>query len=202
MFITFVANIRSKSLARPKRLRRVSNPPVVSGFKPYGGTAREGGEHHSVFLHLEEYEVIRLCDYERLSHNEAAKAMDVSRPTLTRIYAAARAKMAEALVTGRQIIIEGGKVYFDSDWYKCRACGCYFNHTGSEAEKLLCPLCGSTKVVSHDPGDEEVKAARRTPRDLCVCPSCGFEREHEAGLPCREEVCPVCNSHLMRKNNI
>ncbi|HPK84022.1 MAG TPA: DUF134 domain-containing protein, partial [Bacteroidales bacterium] len=50
---------------RPKRLRRVSNPPVISGFKPYGGLAK-AGKPQSVFLHLEEYEVLRLCDYENL----------------------------------------------------------------------------------------------------------------------------------------
>ena len=83
---------------RPKRLRRVSNPPLISGFKPYGNKDVEGSGR-KIFLHFEEYEALRLCDHELLNHLEASKEMEVSRPTLTRIYAAARQKIADALVT-------------------------------------------------------------------------------------------------------
>lgn len=76
--------------------------------------------------------------------------MDVSRPTLTRIYARARQKIAEALVTGKQIIIEGGKIYYDSDWYSCAGCGCYFNNPFKEMEIKECPLCGDSKVTFYD----------------------------------------------------
>ncbi len=132
---------------RPKRLRRVSNPPLVSGFKPYGGIARD--EHPKpVFLHLEEYEVIRLCDFENLNHHEAARVMDVSRPTLTRIYAKARAKIGDAIVNGKQIIIEGGKIYFDSEWYKCNGCNCLFNQPEKSIEPSECPLCGRSETIS------------------------------------------------------
>ena len=71
----------------------------------------------TIFLNLEEYEAIRLCDYEMLNHHQASILMAVSRPTLTRIYSKARQKIAVALVQGKQIIIEGGKIYFDSEWY-------------------------------------------------------------------------------------
>ena len=112
---------------RPLRLRKISNPPPVSGFKPYGNK-NNGIKAESVFLHYEEYEALRLCDYEMLNHHQASVIMDVSRPTLTRIYARARQKIALALVQGRQIIIEGGKIYFDSDWFACKSCGCFFNN--------------------------------------------------------------------------
>jgi hypothetical protein len=50
--------------------------------------------------------------------------MGVSRPTYIRIYASALQKIAKAFVEGRLIFIEGGKVYFDSDWYRCNTCEC------------------------------------------------------------------------------
>lgn len=186
---------------RPTRLRRVSNPPVISGFKPYGGMAKVG-QPRSVFLHLEEYEVIRLCDFENLNHHEAARVMDVSRPTLTRIYAKARAKIADALVTGKQIIIEGGKIYFDSEWYKCNVCGCLFNQPEKSVTPEKCPLCGSGSIVNYVPVDDSTPVTRRAPSDICVCPGCGYEREHEPSRRCKDEECPVCGSHLMRKNNL
>ncbi len=186
---------------RPTRLRRVSNPPVISGFRPYGGVAKEG-QAQSVFLHLEEYEVIRLCDYENFNHHEAARVMDVSRPTLTRIYAKARAKIADALVTGKQIIIEGGKVYFDSEWYKCNGCNCLFNQPEKSVMPEKCPLCGSSEVVNYVPVDESTPVTHRAPSDICFCPACGYEKEHEPSQRCKDEICPVCNSRLMRKNNL
>lgn len=173
----------------------------MSGFKPYGGNARD--EHpQSVFLHLEEYEVIRLCDFENLNHHEAARVMDVSRPTLTRIYAKARAKIADAIVTGKQIIIEGGKIYFDSEWYKCSGCNCLFNQPEKSVAPSECPLCGSDKIINYVPTDEAIPVTRHSNVDICVCPACGFEKQHEPSRPCKEEICPVCSSRLMRKNNL
>ncbi len=59
---------------RPFRLRKISNPPVISGFKPYG-LEKNATKPESVFLHLEEYEALRLCDYEMLNHHQAAILM-------------------------------------------------------------------------------------------------------------------------------
>jgi predicted DNA-binding protein (UPF0251 family) len=132
---------------RPLRLRKVSSPPVISGLKPYGGKASDG-IHDVIFLHLEEYEAIRLCDHEQMNHQQASALMGVSRPTLTRIYARARHKIADALVTGKQLIIEGGKIYFDSEWYTCGSCGCYFNNPDRMLKVEHCALCRSTKITA------------------------------------------------------
>ncbi|MBN1108147.1 MAG: DUF134 domain-containing protein [Bacteroidales bacterium] len=133
---------------RPARLRKISNPPSVSGFRPYGGKARKG-KPEALFLHIEEFEALRLCDHEQLNHQQAAEAMAVSRPTLTRIYARARSKVAEAFVFGKQIIIEGGKVYFDSEWYSCRTCGCSFNNPHRQEHVERCALCGSKDFTNY-----------------------------------------------------
>lgn len=133
---------------RPTRLRKISNPPVISGFKPYG--AKDNHIKADVFLQLEEYEAIRLCDYEMLNHQQASEIMNVSRPTLTRIYSKARQKLAEALVLGKQIIIEGGKIYFDSEWYSCKSCGSFFNNPEKQKKISECPLCMSKNIFPCD----------------------------------------------------
>jgi len=139
---------------RPFRPSKISNPPVISGFKPYG-TWKNSPKPGTVFLHLEEYEAIRLCDHEQLNHKQAAGMMAVSRPTLTRIYARARRKIAEAMVEGKQIIIEGGKIYFDSEWYSCKACGCYFNNPDKLMKRIICPLCKSSDITNADIGNKK-----------------------------------------------
>ena len=142
---------------RPLRIRKISNPPIISGFKPYG-IKKNNGKTGDVFLLLEEYEALRLCDYEMLNHHQASVIMNISRPTLTRIYARARQKIAQALVQGSQIIIEGGKIYFDSDWFTCKMCGCYFNNPEKQEKIKECPLCRSNDINNYDQGmsdDEE-----------------------------------------------
>ncbi len=73
-------------------------------------------------LAFDEYEAIRLLDYDGLNQEQAAEKMGVSRPTLTRIYEKARQKIAQAFVEGKMIVINGGNVQFDSLWYRCTKC--------------------------------------------------------------------------------
>jgi hypothetical protein len=75
--------------------------------------------------------------------------MEVSRPTFTRIYESARRKVAQAFVQGRPIVFEGGKVYFDSEWYACNTCGCWFNHPAKDTKVASCALCGSTAIEQY-----------------------------------------------------
>jgi predicted DNA-binding protein (UPF0251 family)/DNA-directed RNA polymerase subunit RPC12/RpoP len=183
---------------RPFRLRKISNPPSISGLKPYGNK-KHSGRHECIFLNLEEYEAIRLCDYEMLNHHQASVTMEVSRPTLTRIYSKARQKIAEALVMGKQIIIEGGKIYFDSEWYSCKLCGCYFNNPDKQQEIIECPLCRSKVFGNYIPHNEESEEQVTRCMDICICPDCGFETPHHFGRPCIDEVCPECGNRLVRK---
>jgi rRNA maturation endonuclease Nob1 len=134
-----------------------------------------------------------------MNHHQASVIMNVSRPTLTRIYARARQKIAEAMVKGWRIIIEGGKIYFDSDWFECSSCSCFFNNPDKQQEITGCPLCGSkdVSVVEQDPEETGETAARCS--DICICRGCGYEQPHGFGRPCRDEVCPKCGSGMMRK---
>lgn len=125
-------------------MRRIFNVPVIKGFRPYGNSISSLGRREVISLFYEEYESLRLCDYEKLNHDQASQRMHISRPTFTRIYASAREKIATAFVEGKQMIIEGGKVYFDSEWYHCLDCSCHFNHPDKEKSIKNCPLCHST----------------------------------------------------------
>lgn len=183
---------------RPKLIRKVSNPPIISGFKPYGGKETENVKN-PILLNYEEYEAIRLCDFEMMNHHQASVIMQVSRPTLTRIYAKARFKIAEAFVQGRQIIIEGGKVYFDSEWYTCNSCGCYFNNPEKLTDIKNCPLCRSEDIVNCDKIPEESTEEFVRCGDLCICPICSYELNHQNGVPCRTEICPSCGAKMVRK---
>lgn len=117
----------------------MNNPPHFRGFKPIGVS----GKNHPVVMNYEEYEAIRLSDFELLGQVESAEKMGVARPTFARIYESARRKVAQAFVQGKSIVFEGGKVYFDSEWYSCNNCGCWFNHPEKEEEVTACALCGS-----------------------------------------------------------
>ncbi len=132
---------------RVRILRKISDIPKVKGFKPYGKDL-ENKEATPINMLYEEYEAIRLSDYNLLNHHQASIVMCVSRPTFTRIYASALQKIAQAFVEGRPITIDGGKVYFDSNWFYCKKCNCYFNSIEEESENIYCPLCKNKEVIA------------------------------------------------------
>jgi predicted DNA-binding protein (UPF0251 family) len=94
-------------MPRPKIPRFVAAYPVLSTFIPQG--VAPTGE---VFLSLEGLEAIRLSDFECLDQETAATLMDISRQTYGRILAEARGTVAQALVTGKALRIEGGTYAF------------------------------------------------------------------------------------------
>lgn len=119
---------------RRKRYRRISAPPSIKGYKPIGIPRTQIGE---IILLFEEYEALKLADYENLTQEEAAKRMDISRPTFTRIYDHCRKKLAQAFIEGLAIIIEGGDVSFEKNWYRCKTCYTVF-HSEDGAKCYSC----------------------------------------------------------------
>jgi predicted DNA-binding protein (UPF0251 family) len=170
----------------------------VKGFKPYGFVSASRAEE-PVNLLYEEYEAMRLSDYEHYNHHQASIVMGVSRPTFTRIYASALQKLATAFVEGRQIAIEGGKIFFDSDWFQCTDCSCYFNNPEKDKPVERCPLCGSHRVSGFDMEKITSYKILADGQDECICTVCGFEIVHQPGKPCNQERCPQCNSVMRRK---
>jgi predicted DNA-binding protein (UPF0251 family) len=124
-------------MSRPKQNRKISNPPIMKGFKPFGIPRKMLDE---VTLLYDEYEAIRLVDYEGLHHEKAAEQMNVSRPTLTRIYEKARKTVALALVEGKMINIEGGNVQFDREWFRCKRC---YKLIGGMENHIRCKDCNT-----------------------------------------------------------
>ncbi|HBX52537.1 MAG TPA: hypothetical protein DEH02_15850 [Bacteroidales bacterium] len=181
-------------------MRKVINPPIVKGFKPYGPDSGKFIKE-PVNLLYEEYEALRLCDYDTYNHLQASQIMCVSRPTFTRIYSSARIKIALAFVEGRQIVIEGGKIYFDSDWYACSKCNCFFNNPEKDKEIKACPLCGSNKIQMYDYEFTDITEPEINDNDLCVCPRCANKQMHEHGKPCKDQYCIKCNTRMVRKRN-
>lgn len=90
-------------MPRPQRCRRVCTEPQFLCFSPDGVDQPE-----EIVLSVDEYEVIRLVDYEKKSHEQCAVVMDISRTTVTEIYEKARYKISECLVQGKQLSISGG----------------------------------------------------------------------------------------------
>lgn len=80
---------------------------MATVYKPAGVPARE---LQWTQLALDEFEAVRLIDGQGLDQETAAAQMGVSRPTITRILASARAKIAHVLVHGQALLIEGGPI--------------------------------------------------------------------------------------------
>lgn len=94
-------------MPRPHCRRTIQGHPQATAFKPTGIPMRELEE---VTVTLDEFEAVRLADLDGLYQEEAAAQMGVSRPTFSRIVESAHKKIADALVHGKAIRIEGGTV--------------------------------------------------------------------------------------------
>lgn len=92
-------------MSRPFKCRRVCFMPGVTYFKPAGAPLRTLEEN---CLSVEEIEAIRLRDLEHLEQQQCAEKMNVSRPTFQRVLASARKKVADSLIAGKALRIDGG----------------------------------------------------------------------------------------------
>jgi predicted DNA-binding protein (UPF0251 family) len=135
-------------MARPKRPRRVAGGPDVTYFKPRGVPMSALSE---VLLELDEYESLRLADLEGMYQQDAAVVMGVSRQTFARMLGAARRKVADALVHGRALRIEG----LDPTrlpGYRCPECRQVWIHTAAKG-RPGCPTCGAEEVSVASSGE-------------------------------------------------
>jgi len=92
-------------MVRPQIPRIIRRFPGAVYYKPRGIPLRMLVE---VVLGFDELEALRLADCEGLSHEEVGKRMNVSRSTAGRILESAHRKVADALVMGKALRIEGG----------------------------------------------------------------------------------------------
>ncbi len=124
-------------MARPRKPRRVAFLPGVTYFKPRGIPLRLLEE---VQLSMEELEALRLKDLEGLEQEQGAERMGVSRPTFQRILEKAHRCVAEALVLGKALRIEGGDYEVVPMQLHCRHCNHRWEQTAADSP-LACPNC-------------------------------------------------------------
>lgn len=136
-------------MARPIKWRRIENVPIVPYFIP--SNENVGGIPENI-LKLEELEAIRLKDLEGLDQSECAKRMEVSRPTFQRILLSAREIIADSLVNGKIIRIEGGHFTRHICPVRCLDCKKEWMESYENVETInkgeyACPTCGSKRVI-------------------------------------------------------
>jgi len=131
---------------RPPKCRRVAFMPGLTYFKPAGVPMSLLEE---VRLSVEELEAIRLRDLEDLEQEQAGEKMNVSRPTFQRILESARRKLAEALLNGKAIRIQGGRFEIASRRLRCVS-GHEWEMSFEALAKALpetCPTCGTRDIA-------------------------------------------------------
>jgi predicted DNA-binding protein (UPF0251 family) len=127
-------------MVRPLKDRYVAFNPETSYFKPRGVPMLDLEE---VALTLDECEAMRLADLIGLSHAEAGQRMGVSRATFGRIIEKARKTVAEAIIKGKAIRIEGGKyrMVFEDRVFLCRRCRHCWQERPGTGRPEFCPAC-------------------------------------------------------------
>jgi predicted DNA-binding protein (UPF0251 family) len=135
-------------MSKPKKDRFVYQPPAVVYYKPQGVPMFR---LEQVILGVDEYEAVRLVDYEGLQQKQAAERMKVSRATCARILESAHRKIAEALTGGKAIRIEGGSFVLARNRYRCRDCNAFWEiplrGDIDTRQPVTCPQCESDRVM-------------------------------------------------------
>ncbi|WP_045573014.1 DUF134 domain-containing protein [Desulfosporosinus sp. I2] len=120
-------------MPRPRKWRKVCCLPESNRFGPLNA---EINQEHFVTMSIDEYETIRLIDLEGFTQEECADQMHIARTTVQRIYNDARRKLAESLVKGKVLRIEGGDYKLcDGQEKTCGCGGCRRHRCGSEFTK-------------------------------------------------------------------
>ena len=117
-----------KAVPRPRKCRRVCQMPHTREFRPV--SERPCGA--AVVLTVDEYEAVRWIDKQGFSQEECSAYMQVARTTVQLIYNSARKKIADALVEGRPLLIEGGDYQLCDSQNEFCGCGGCKRHRWSE----------------------------------------------------------------------
>ncbi len=135
-------------MPRPRKRRRLWHEPQPAIFKPVGIPLRQLAQ---ITLLHEELEALRLADLEGRYQVESAEQLGVSRSTFQRIVVDARRKVAQALVDGAALHIEGGTFRVAAVRWQCADCGHRWEigHGSGEGRPVQCPACGSTSLRRH-----------------------------------------------------
>jgi predicted DNA-binding protein (UPF0251 family) len=127
-------------MVRPQKHRRVAFNPEISYFKPRGIPMFDLEE---VRLTVDQREAIRLSDLLGMSHEDAGRCMGVSRATFGRIVQRARMAVADALINGKAINVEGGnyKLISTTRIFYCNNCSREWEEPLGTGRPECCPAC-------------------------------------------------------------
>ncbi|KUO52740.1 MAG: hypothetical protein APF76_14155 [Desulfitibacter sp. BRH_c19] len=136
-------------MARPPKWKKVEFIPNIQHFVPLDIHSKDMEEN---ILRIEEVEAIRLKDVEKLEQEEAAEKMEVSRQTFQRILNNAREKVADSIINGKAIRIDGGNFTRNICPVRCLDCGKEWKESYENFERIisgqyLCQDCQSQKIV-------------------------------------------------------
>ncbi len=134
-------------MPRPCCRRRIAFTPPCNLFMPADARCETAQE---IMLTLDELEALRLADLEGLYQEEAAERMNVSRQTFARIVGSARKKVAQALLEGKALRIEGGIVeVVTMRKFVCLDCKKEWEVPYGTGRPQACPQCGSGNIHRH-----------------------------------------------------
>lgn len=127
------------TMARPHKQRFIGKLPKACLFKPRGIPM---SDLEVAVLSLDELEALRLADLEEDQHEHAAAKMNVSRPTFGRILGQAHKTVADALINGKALQIEGGPVTTARRGkVHCQRCQRAWDVPMPAAADFHCPRC-------------------------------------------------------------
>ena len=127
-------------MVRPQKDRMVAFNPEISYFKPRGIPMVVLEE---VCLTVDQREAIRLSDLLGMSHEDAGRRMGVSRATFGRIIQKARNAVADALINGKAINVEGGsyRIVNQTRRFRCLNCDNEWEAPFGSGRPPYCPSC-------------------------------------------------------------
>ncbi|PWB74630.1 hypothetical protein C3F09_03725 [candidate division GN15 bacterium] len=135
-------------MARPKCARLVDGLPGTTYFKPRGIPLVDLEE---VVLSVDEFEALRLADFDGLYHENAAARMFISRATFGRILESAHKKVADSLINGKAIKVEGGVIKMaQKRVFQCSACEHTWEIPFGTGRPEACPQCSSNNLHRAD----------------------------------------------------
>jgi predicted DNA-binding protein (UPF0251 family) len=132
-------------MPRPRKHRHLWREPQPAIYKPVGVPLKS---LECITLLHEEVESLRLADLEAQYQQEAAEQMGISRSTFQRIVTEARRKVAQALVEGAALQIEGGTFRVAAVRWHCTRCGYNWEieHGSGQGHPETCPECASHMI--------------------------------------------------------
>jgi uncharacterized protein len=126
-------------MTRPKCCRKISTLPNVWQYHPEGESTDLTEE---IILSLDELESVRLADFNGLYQEQAAEKMGVSRQTFGRIIEKAHKKIADSILHGKALKIEGGNISVNNPiMRKCKKCNELSEQKCDTMGKRECPRC-------------------------------------------------------------